>query len=260
MASQQAGRPGPGCSGGGMEAERLYTLAKDYSWGKHGMPFDREQAVKCYKEAIELGSAKAAINLGILYRMMYVMEPNEQEMLQEMNRLFQQAIDMGCPDGYLYLAYSYQEGWGVRASDRKARELMQKGVEQGSYACMSGLAQILVSEDRVEEAKIWFQRALDGGYGPTADGYRMIFFREGNLEKEVDVMRQGARIGNYVSLLDLFMLYSNGKRQPKDIDYAQCFKKIANEIDTSLVPPMIDDFDKRCPPKPLVPYTKPSKN
>jgi TPR repeat protein len=127
MADQQAARPGPGCSGGGVEAERLHDLAIDYSSRKGRMPYEPEKSVRLYQEAIGLGSARSAINLGILYRMMYVMEPNEQEMLREMNRLFQQTIDMGCPDGYLYLAYSYQEGWGVRASELKMRELMQKG-------------------------------------------------------------------------------------------------------------------------------------
>jgi TPR repeat protein len=257
--AQQPARPGPGCSGGGAEAERLHYLAADYSSGKGGLPYDPEKSARLYKEAIELGSARSAVNLGILYRMMYVMEPNEQEMLQEMNRLFQQAIDMGCSDAYLHLAYSYQQGWGVEESEQKMREIIQKGVEEGSFACMSGLAQILVSEDKREEAKAWFQRALDGGYGPAVEPYRLLFFGEGDLEKEVEVQRQGARLGNHNSLMQLSYLYEDGERQPKDLEYAACFKGIADEIDTSHAPPMIDDLDERCPPRPVVPHAKPAK-
>lgn len=163
--------------------------------------------------------------------MMYVMEPNEQEMLQEMNRLFQQGIDMGCPDAYLYLAYSYQKG-GAKQSDRKTPELISKGVEEGSFACMSGFTQILASEEKYDEAKIWFQRALDGGYGPAADEYRMIYFKEEDLAKEVEILRQDAHLGNYMSLVQLTGLYSKGRRQPKDFEYAACFESIADEIDT----------------------------
>jgi hypothetical protein len=124
---------------------------------------------------------------------------------------------------------------------------------------MSGFAQILVSDGKTEEAKVWFQRALDGGYGPAADPYRMIFFREGNLQKEVEVQRQGARLGNYNSLIQLSYLYEDEDRQPKDFEYAACFGAMVDEIDIAHAPPMIDDLDERCPPRPIVPFTKPTK-
>ncbi len=105
--AEQVTRSHPGCTGGGKEAEELFNLGRDYSKGIHGMPRDREKAIRFYKESFELGNPKAGINLGIFLLMMSVNEPNEQEMTELANSYFQKAIDMGCPDGYYHLAYPF---------------------------------------------------------------------------------------------------------------------------------------------------------
>jgi TPR repeat protein len=235
----------------------LYNLGLDYSKGMRGMPYDRDKAVKCYEEAVELGSPKAAINLGILLRKTYVMERNEQEMLKLMNRYFQKAIDMGCPDAYYYVSYSYQEGWGALQNKWKSRDLMWKGVEEGSFACMAGWGMILEFDGKTEEARVWLQRSLDGGYGPAAHPLCMIYFQAGDVERQVQVLRQGARLGDKMSLAGLSVMYEGGEIQPKDLEYAACFDNITAGIDSRLAPPMIDDLDERCPPRPIVPYTRP---
>jgi TPR repeat protein len=175
-----------------------------------------------------------------------------------MNSYFQKVIDMGCPDAYYYLAYSYERGWGVSKNKAKSRELIKKGLEEGSYVCMAGWGMILDYDKKPEEAKVWLQRALDGGYGAAADTLSGIYFSEKNLEKEIQVSRQAARLGNYKSLIRLSMLYEDGDRQPKDLEYAACFEAIVDTIDTRLPPPMIDDLDELCPPRPVVPYTRPA--
>ncbi len=255
--ADQVTRPGPGCSGGGEEAERLYNLGLDYRNGMRGMPFDIKKAIKCYEEAVQLGSAKAAINLGIVLRQAYVDEPNEQEMLELSVKYFQKAVDMGCPDGYYHWSYVTEKGWGTRTSKLESKKLMEKGVEEGSYACMAGLGMIMKAERKQEEAQVWLQRSLDGGYGLAAEPLALLYFAKGDLEAEVRVLRQGARLGDRMSLARLRVLYKDETRQPKDLEYAECFSKISKEINPRLAPPMIDDLDERCPPRPIVPYTRP---
>jgi TPR repeat protein len=255
--AEQVTRSHPGCTGGGKEAEVLFTLGRDHSKGMNGMAYDRERAVRFYRESFELGNPKAGINLGLFLRTAFSSQlDTEKERFDQMNSYFQKVIDMGCPDGYAHLAYSYQEGWGVPRSIAKSRELIKKGLEAGSYACMAGWGMILDYDKKPEEAKVWLQRALDGGYGAAADTLCRIYFREDDLEKEIQVLRQAARLGDYSSLIGLSMLYENGRRQPKDLEYAACFITIARTIDTRLPPPIIDNLDELCPPRPVVPYTQ----
>ena len=255
--AKQVVRSHPGCTGGGKEAQELFNLGRDYSYGINGMPYDRDRAVKLYRESFELGNPKAGINLGLFLRMAYAEEPGERERLDLMLGYFQKAIDMGCPDAYHHLAECYDNGWGVARSEATARRLIKKGAEAGSFACMMAVGAILDSDGKPEEAKVWLQRALDGGFGPAADILELIYFAEGNLEKEIQVLRQGARMGNRSSLISLSNIYKDGDRQPKDQEYADCFRKLAKSINTKLPPPMIDNLDELCPPRPVVPYTRP---
>lgn len=106
MANQRM-NASPGCSGGGKEAEELFLLGIKYSEGLDGMPRDIQKAIKCYEEAMELGSAKAAINLGSLYRTAFASKrETREERLNYMNLLYHKSIEMGCPDGYFFLAHS----------------------------------------------------------------------------------------------------------------------------------------------------------
>ena len=255
---EQVVRSHPGCTGGGKEAQELFNLGRDYSYGINGMPYDRDRAVKLYRESFELGNPKAGINLGIFLRTAFSSQLNtRQERLERAIGYFQKAIDMGCPDAYYPLAECYDNGWGVARSEATARRLIKKGAEAGSFICMAGVGMFLDFDDKPEEAKVWLQRALDGGFGPAADTLKRIYFREGNLEKEIQVLRQGARLGNSMSLISLSRIYKEGDRQPKDLEYADCFRKLARSIDDRLPPPMIDNLDELCPPRPVVPYTRP---
>jgi TPR repeat protein len=255
----QVARAHPGCTGGGKEAEDLFNLGRNYSKGMNGMPFDREKAVRCYKESLELGNPKAAINLGIFIRMAWVLEPGEDERLQLMNSYFQKAIDMGCPDAYYHLAYSYQNGWGVPKDMAKVRELMKKGADADSCACMAGVGMILDHDKKPEEAKLWLQRALDGGHGAAAVHLRRIYFREKNVKKQINVLRHGAYWGDIKSLIGLYAIYSDGYDQPEDMEYANCFLKLAETIDENIEPPIIDNLDELCPLRPVIPYTRPGR-
>ena len=56
--AEQATKPGPGCSGEGKEAERLYNLGLDYRNGMRGMQFDMKKAIKSMKRLYSLAVPK----------------------------------------------------------------------------------------------------------------------------------------------------------------------------------------------------------
>lgn len=60
-----------------------------------------------------------------------------------------------------------------------------------------------------------------------------------------------------MSILGLYGMYSEGYEQPKDLEYAKCFWDLAKSIDDRLLPPIIKNLDDLCPPRPVVPYTRP---
>lgn len=261
--AEQTTRPDQGCDGGGEEAIRLYTIGAEYSNGMR-REYDKKKAIPYFEKAIELGNGRAAIVLGDMLQDLYLETPDEQKMLKKAYTYFEKGVALGCLDGYLYLAIAAEHGWGTRKSHQDGVELLLTGADEGSCASMWGLGQLMIYEKKPEEAKVWLQRALDGGYAPAAEQLTELYRKEGNLEKEVQVLRQGARLGSEFSLLNLSALYFDGERQPKDLELADCLEKIAHTINpevsyTELLPPMFDDLDKRCPPKPIVPYTRPTE-
>ena len=102
----------PECPTGSAEAEELYQTARKYNEGAKGMPYDLKQAEALYQEAMEKGNAKAAIKLGLMYRINYASRPDRAGRHEYMIGLFEYAQHLGCPEAYQALAEAYGEGWG----------------------------------------------------------------------------------------------------------------------------------------------------
>jgi TPR repeat protein len=256
-AAEQTLRTHPSCSGGGPQAEELFMHGLRYSMGLEGFPFDKDKTIQYYEEAMDLGSAKAAINLGTFYGTR-VSEPGtyaDAERYAMMNSLYKHAINMGCPDGYYFLAISYAEGWGVERDMQKSDSLIKQGVEAGSYACMFEYAMRLARERNLEEAKQWLHRALDGGYIPAAAELRDIYIvNEENSQAALAALRQGAKLGGVEALSSLADVYLKGLfGQAKDEKYGNCFLNLAQGINEKL-PPVPIDLDSVCPPRAVAPY------
>lgn len=258
-AAEQTQRSSPECSGGGEEAEALFQMALNYNLGIRGMPRDIEKAIELYEKSLWMGNPKAAINLGTLYRTPPFAERlgRAKDRYRYMNALYQQAIKMGCPDGYYFLALSYYNGWGVGKSKKKCDEYMRIGAEAGSLAAMYGYGRLWSDGACFEEAKIWLHRALDGGLGLAGHQLSIIYsVVDKNYEKQIEVLREGARLGDQLCLFSLWGIYSLGKKgQPKDEAYAESFYRLYKQINEKEPPMVIEDFDKLCPPRPVVPYS-----
>ena len=255
MAKIQKGSPG--CNGGGAEAEKLFQLARSYESGIRGMPQDDKKAIALYEEAMKMGSAKAAINLGTMYRTAMFGQPKRQERLDYMNALYEYAVKLGCPDGYYFLALSYYKGWGVQENAQTGEVYLKKAAESGSLAGMTDYGNNLYRDGHQEEGLFWLVKALDAGFADAGSELDTIYTLRKDSEKKIRYLREGAQKGSRACLLELGNIYAQGNYgQEKDEEYAQCFLDLLDKIDKDEAPEPIKDFDTLCPPRKVLPFKR----
>lgn len=254
------------CPAGGAAGERLFNAGMDYEYARKGVEQDFFRAEHFYQQALDKGSARAALYLGRLYRQSYTGRPFYTPRLRFQAALFEQAISMGCPDAYLFLAEAYQNGWGVKASLSTAWRLVKEGAMRGSMAAMTAWGANLYFENRYEkglqakarrsEAKAWLEKAMRQGDGRAGYELAMIYrVYEQDPKNTIRVLREGARLGNVDCLSMLAEIYRRGEDgQPKDEAYAQAADTLRREIDVREMPRPISRFARRLPQKQVLPY------
>ncbi|MCM1129954.1 MAG: hypothetical protein NC211_08500 [Alistipes senegalensis] len=254
------------CPAGGAAGEKLFEAGMDYEYARKGIEQDFFRAERFYQQALDKGSARAALYLGRLYRQSYAGRPFYTPRLRFQAALFEYAISMGCPDAYLFLAEAYQNGWGVKASLLTAWQLVKEGAMKGSMAAMTAWGTNLYFENRFEkgeqaqamrsEAKAWLEKALKQGDGQA--GYELaLIYRvyERDPKNAVRVLREGARLGNVDCLSMLAGIYRRGEDgQPKDEAYAEAADALRREIDVREAPRPVSQFSRRLPSRPVLPY------
>jgi len=177
-----------------------------------------------------------------------------------MNELYQKAIDLGCPEGYYFLSYSYAEGYGVDRDVAMSDALIKKGVAEGSVICLSEYGIMQYNEGKREEGLALMEEALARGFFPAAwelgSKYKVHYY---DYEAMIRVYRKGASLGSRDCLYALYTIYVLGERsggQPIDREYAECFRTLFRQLNEK-EPPQPIDLDKLCPPRPVKPH--PSK-
>lgn len=254
------------CPGGDAAGERLLEEGLDFEFARKGVDADFFEAQRRFEAAMARGSAKAALALGRLHRQVLTDVPVALARLQFQVALFERAIEMGCPDGFLFLAQAYENGWGVKASTGTAWRLVKEGAERGSPAAMTAWGTNLYFENRYErgeealakrlEAKALLEKALKGGYGAAGRELAVIFRTyEQDPGNAIRVLREGARLGDVDCLFELAGIYRRGEDgQPRDPAYADKIDALRRQIDVREMPKPISDFSQWLPPKPVLPY------
>jgi TPR repeat protein len=248
------------CPTGGKEAEELYQLGRKYRAGHGGFPRDKAKAEKFFEEALEMGNAKAALQIGQMYRIDYGSRPEVGKRHRYMVAMYRQAMKMGCPEAYLFMAECYEKGWGVRADFAKAIELARQAAEMDSPKAMEHYGAYLIERQKqLEAGRQWLHRSLALGNGdagvPLAHSYR---FNEQSIDGIVRSLRTGAALGSKECLHDLVMMYRNGYfGQDEDEAHAACYSRLRDKIDDFDAPKPIPDFDTICPLKqPYQPFKR----
>ena len=255
----------PQCSTGGPEGEALFLEALRHENATEGTGPNFFMAERLYEKALNKGNAKAALYLGRMYRLAFYKMPAYGARMQFQIALFERAIEMGCPDGYLFLAEVHQNGWGVKENPDLAWRLVKRAAEKGSLSAMTAWGTNLYFENRFDneppartrrqEAKAWLERALKGGDGAAGLQLAIIYrVYEPNPARAIWALREGAKRGDVNSLIMLATIYRYGEDgQPKDPEYANIVDELRRQIDVSVPPGPIDNFLQRLPPRRALP-------
>lgn len=242
------------CPTGSEEAEAIHQLARQYLKAQKGKPHDKFQAERLFEEALAMGNAKSALQLGDLY----FNNPWYRESIRYryMMAMYNQAAEMGCPDAYLILAKHHEEGWGARKDKKKAMELLELSAEKGSPKGMEFWGAYLIDEKKeVEPGRQWLERALAAGNGDAGVELASYYRRQKNAEGLIQSLRSGAQQGSKACLYELRSIYSRGESgQDKNEKHAACYDKLYDAIDDFDIPRPIANFDKICPLLPVKPY------
>jgi TPR repeat protein len=128
-----------------------------------GVPRDIEQMKAWSQKAIDHGSSHAVANLAGYY-----LDSGPQHDAARAFALYQQAAQMGDPQGQYNLALMYQDGTGTPKDPAQAIALYQKAAGQGFPAAQHNLAIIYETGDGTKkdlaQAVAWYGKAADQNY------------------------------------------------------------------------------------------------
>jgi TPR repeat protein len=80
---------------------------------------------------------------------------------------YERAARQGHARAMNLLARCLEEGWGVRREPRRAAVWYQRSAEAGYFRAQFNHASLLASLGEMDEALMWFERALAGAQGPS---------------------------------------------------------------------------------------------
>ena len=236
---------------GGPEAEALFQQAVDHHLGRNGCNFDLRLARALYAQALRKGNAKAALNLGNLYKTDTGALANRQQSLRYMVALFNQAASMGCPDGFFCLHEAFARGLGVPKDPKRADHLLRIAATKGSLVAMVHLGNREIAANRDQQGKKWLIKALNEGYGDA--GYHLASFAyavEQNIPGMIVYLRTGCRHGSAKCIRWLAYIYEMGQfGQPVDTQYAGRLLQLLASLDPKNPPQPIFNFDALYPSK-----------
>lgn len=147
-------------------AKAAFILALMYANGELGQP-DKGKAAVLYQQAADLDDADAAFNLALMYSKGELGKPDKHKAAA----LYQQAADLNDADATFNLALMYSKGELGKTDKAKAAELYQRAADLGEASAAFNLALLHRRGDlggkNLATADKWFKRASELGH-PTA--------------------------------------------------------------------------------------------
>ncbi len=173
-------------------------------------------------KARELGNPKA----GLLLADYYLEKAEDSENMQQAREIYQQFAEKGDKDAQLKLAYLYEQGLGGATNYDNAAKWYSLAAEQGQPIAQYLLGQLyqlgqIGTQPDYKEAKKWYEAArLVYPRASVALGF-IYDTVEDNYEKAFENYQLAAQKDDAAGLLNLGLLYENGKDRPVDYNQAQ---------------------------------------
>lgn len=143
---------------------------------------DKQDAARLYQQAADLGHAKAAFNLALMYSQGELGEPDKHKAAE----LYQQAVDLDYPSAAFNLAQIHRKGELGEPDMHKAAELYQHAASHGLAKAAFNLALmhhtgVLGAPDKHRAAEL-YQQATDLGHANAAFNLAVLH-QDGDLEE-----------------------------------------------------------------------------
>ena len=222
------------------EAVLHFNLARCYDFGLNGYEIDEEKSTLEYLKAAELGHSTAMTEIGYDYA-----DPEDSILGYDLDKAEywgNKAIELGNPDGFYTLANIEINRW----NGKKALDLLEEGIKEGSKDCIYNLAEHLYYgtpvadydiEKNIEKAFIllnsieWNEEDV---YGTNAMALLGDIYNYEKEEEEmaIDFYNRAIKYdpNNYSAMTDLGMLFEYSEEN-KDLRRAKELLLTAAEND-----------------------------
>lgn len=225
----------------GGRAAALLKYGKEYYYGYGEEGFNRDEAERYLRLAIEKGSTDAWYYIGKLYENSDV-EGKYDKILEA----FQTGADGGSALGFYGLGRAYEHGLGVDKDYKKAMSNYKKAVELGLVEANYGLGQLYHYGEGVDvdglQALSYYQDAIKGkefglvNSAKTAISelyYKGISGVTQNYEKALSWCKEAVEAGFSGAINYLATLYDDGKAVEQDYAKAMELLKKAAALNSS---------------------------
>ena len=172
------------------EPEESEQLALGYAHlnGNGGVARDYAEAMRCFRLAVERGSARAALEIGRMYGLGLGVSKDEAEEV----RWYREAADRGNAIAQFSLGMMYANGkGGLAKDDKEAVHWFRKAADQGNATAQNSLG-IMYRDGRGvdrddREAVRWYRKAADQGDAFAQNNLGVAYeLGEGGLPKSSD--------------------------------------------------------------------------
>ncbi len=201
------------------ELQALWQEGYDYYTGTNGKTYDREAALRCFREAAEGGYADAWFYLGWLTR-----NGTEPDRYEKAMAYFQKAEELGSLLGLYGQAMLYYHGEGVKQDTARAIELCEAAVAAGCADANAGLSEISLMKKDGKAAISYGEKALEGDH-PFLISKAMLeiglVYNYGydvpkDYVKALEWMKKSAELGNSAACSNVALYYKEGRGVDKD--------------------------------------------
>ena len=188
----------------------------------HGVPQAYEEAAKWYRKAAEQGEQYAQCNLASLYENGHGVAQSYEEAV----KWYRKAAAQGNVDAQCNLGWMYESGHGVAQSDAEAVVWYRKAAEQGQARAQCNLGWMYESGRGVSqsdaEAVRWYRRSADQGNANAQCNLGWMYESgRGVSQSDAEAVkwyRKSAEQGHARAQGNLAVMYFNGRGVPQSYE------------------------------------------
>ncbi|WP_373032839.1 tetratricopeptide repeat protein [Sulfurovum sp.] len=167
---------------------------------QHAGSYDKRQEMfEYYQQAADLGYAKGAHNLGVIFA--------QEERWAEAEAAFRREIEIGNTDALLDLARVYRSQKKYETAEKFYRKLAEFGNYQGLY--QAGLMYAKSGDEKnYKKAEAIYQECIDNGYGNCASGMGLLYKNQlKEYDQAIAYYKLGNKMGDAIATYNLGVLY-----------------------------------------------------